>query len=153
MVNFRILIPLVLLGCMGLVAFGGSTNAAPRGGDPDPDVGDPKIHQTVAGTGDGIAVCNCSANPITGANIPHIPVTGVTLRDGQSTDAGGQSTGLSGVAFGGQTIAPGKCKYVKYAFACRKTGNNWVCWVTSFSLAERDAGEDDCPPDSEDGDD
>ena len=97
---------------------------------------------TSRGTGEGVASCNCGDMDITGANIPHLGTTQVTLTDG--TDAGGQGTDLSGTAYSGQTIAPGKCKYVKYVFSCCKTGTLWVCTSQSFSLEERDTTEDDC---------
>ena len=139
MVNFRVLISLLLIALMGLGAFGGSTNAAPLSQEPI-------THETVNGLGSGTAVCNCSTQQVGGANIPHVSSTLVTLRDGQGTNAGSHGTGHTGTGFGGQTIDPGKCKYVQYSFACRKTSQDeWVCWVQSFSLAERDTTTADCP--------
>jgi len=69
--------------------------------------------QAQAGYGPGVASCNCSTtDTITGANIPHSANVKVTVanqdEEGTSSDAGSWPTGLSGPAYTGQTLAPGK---------------------------------------------
>ena len=103
------------------------------------------------GSGNAAAVCACNNNPLTGANVPHDTTVKVTIPPtgdpGEETDCGGQTTGYSGTAFGNQTIAHGKCKYVEYAFTCTQIeGGSWVCSVVSFTLEERDqVSPPDCP--------
>lgn len=103
------------------------------------------------GTGAGTAVCNCAEEGnLTGANIPHSKTVKVFVNtESGRQDIGGHTTGETGTAFSGQTIAPGKCKYVRYSFVCESTPLQWICYVQSFTLAERDATAEDCPPGEE----
>lgn len=94
-------------------------------------------------SGKGVSTCNCTGTAETGMTISHAATVAVSLDDG-GANIGNHSTGLSGAAQSGATIAAHTCKYVHYIFLCDQVADTWFCVLQSWHIDTRVTEPADC---------
>lgn len=95
-------------------------------------------------SGRGISTCNCTDSEQTGLTVNHTGTVAVTHTNASFGNIGNHSTGLTGAAQSGAHLAPKKCLYVHYMFACDQVASTWVCVLQSWHVDEREADSKDC---------